>query len=97
MRMAYIVVLALLLAGCDFVGGGETVLQGNGNLVVGDELVDRIAASLADFETTPEIGDDDLESIFTIIRQQALEGDLDAALVMLKLAGIQRQPEEPEE
>ena len=97
MRIVPCAFLIALLAGCDFIGGGETVVRGNDNVVVRDALIDRIAAQLASFETTPEVTDDDLQAMFTTIRQRALDGDLEASLVMLKLAGIQRQPEEPAE
>lgn len=85
------------LAGCDFIGGGETVVSGEGNIVVTDEVVDRVAAQLADFPTTPTVTDEDLQTLFTSIRQSALDGDLKASLVMLKIAAIQRTPEDTDE
>ena len=86
----------LLLTGCDFIGGGETVISGDDNLVVDDAVVDRVAARLARLESTPEVTDDDLGAIFATIRRRAVDGDLDASLVLLKIAAIQRQPADSE-
>ena len=96
--MRYVIFLTLtLLTGCDFIGGGDTVVRGNDNIVVTDEVVDRVAAQLAKFESTPVISDDDLKAMFASIRQSALDGDLEASLVMLKIAAIQREPEDSDE
>jgi hypothetical protein len=88
--------LALLLTGCGNIGGGETIVQGNDNLMVLDEAIDRVAAALAGFEATPDVTDADLQAIYAKIHEKALEGDLDAVLVLLKVAAIQRAPPEAE-
>ena len=97
MRISIGLLLVVLLVGCDFIGGGEIVVSGEGNVVVTDDVVDRVAAQLADFPTTPTVTDDDLQTMYATIRQSALDGDLKASLVMLKIAAIQRMPEDPEE
>ena len=97
MRKLMVLFIVTLLAACDFIGGGETVVRGNNNLVTADHVIDRVAAHLAGYDTTPAVTDDELQAMFTTIRQAALEGDLRASLVVLKVASIQRQPEEPDE
>ena len=93
------VVLALMvtLAGCEFIGGGDTVVTGHNNVVVAEGVVDRVAVALAGFEATPLVTDEVLQRLYEQIREQALAGDMDATLVVLKVAAIQRMPEESEE
>ena len=95
---AVIVIAAVtLLTGCEFIGGGDTVVSGNDNIVVRDDVVDRVASYLARMEVTPAVTDDEIVSIYTTIRDGALKGDLRASLVILKVAGLQRQPAEEED
>jgi len=94
---AAVVTVVVALAGCDFVGGGDTVVKGHDNVVVTDGVVDRVAVALADFEATPRVTDEDLQALYEQIRGAALAGDMDATLVVLKVATIQRRPAEPEE
>ena len=96
-KMFLILFLVFLMSGCDFIGGGDTIVKGNDNLLVEDEIVDRVAAALAQYETTPKVTDEELRVLYEVIRENALAGDLRASLVMLKVAGIQRAPEEEEE
>lgn len=60
-------------------------------------MVDRVAVALADFEATPQVTDEELQALYENIREAALAGDMDATLVVLKVATIQRRPVEPEE
>jgi hypothetical protein len=85
------------LAGCDSIGGGDIVVKGHDNVVVADGVVDRVAVALADFEATPQVTDEELQALYENIREAALAGDMDATLVVLKVATIQRRPVEPEE
>jgi hypothetical protein len=85
---------AMLLLGCDFIGGGDTVFQGDDNVVVRDPTRDRLAQLFSRFETVPQVSDEDLERMFGLVRSKAFEGDLDSMLVMLRLAEFQREPEE---
>jgi len=84
----------MLLLGCDFIGGGDTVFQGDDNVVVRDPTRDRLAQLFSRFETVPQVSDEDLETMFGLLRAKAFEGDLDSMLVMLRLAEFQREPEE---
>ena len=84
--------VAITLGGCDFIGGGDTIVRGDDNVVVRDPSRELVARELAQFETVPKVSDADLQQMFAVIRQQALGGDLDATLVMLRVASIQRQP-----
>lgn len=94
MRYLFVCSLPLLLAGCDFIGGGDTIVKGNGNVVAKDEMADRVARALARFEATPEVTDEDIQALYGVIRAQAMAGELDAALVVLKVAQRQREPDE---
>ena len=84
--------LTLVLSGCGNISGSETIVKGNDNLLVQDQTIDRVAAALAEFKSTPEVTDADIAAVYEEVRRDALEGDLDAALVMLKVAAIQRAP-----
>jgi signal recognition particle GTPase len=92
-----VLTLAVALAGCDSIGGGDIVVKGHDNVVVARGAVDRVAVELADFESTPRVTDEDIQALYEQIREAALAGDMDAMLVMLKVATIQRRPVEPEE
>jgi hypothetical protein len=96
MRISIGLLFVVFLVGCDFIGGGETVVSGEGNIVVTDNVVDRVAAQLAEFPTTATVTDEDLQTIYASVRRSALDGDLKASLVMLKIAAIQRTPEDEE-
>jgi hypothetical protein len=82
------------VSGCDFIGGAETLVRGNHNVLTGDGNSDAVAKILSELVTTPEIGDTELLEILGIMRTRAAEGDMDAALVVLRLAAIQRHPQE---
>jgi len=86
--------LSLALTGCGNIGGGEIVVTGEDNVIVQDQAIDRIAAALASFDTTPAVTDADIAAVYAEIHQNALAGDLDAGLVLLKVAAIQRTPSE---
>ncbi len=94
MRTVQLGLITVMLSACDFIGGGDTIVRGHDNVVVRDPSRELVARELAQFETVPEVSDADLKQIYSVIRRRALEGDLDATLVMLRLASIQRQPAE---
>ena len=96
MRLLMTVLLATLLAGCDFIGGAETLVRGSHNFVGEDGSAGSVAFALARLEGTPVVTDEELAEIYAVIREQALAGDLSSAQVLLQLAAIQRTPE-PEE
>ncbi len=89
--------LVAVLAGCDSIGGGDIIVKGHDNVVMARGAVDRVAVALADFESTPRVTDEDLQALYERVREAALAGDMDATLVILKVAAIQRTPAEPEE
>ena len=91
-RRLSIAVLILTLTGCDFIGGADTLIRGSNNIIATDPSADVVALALAGFESVPEVTDADLIAIYSVIRTQALEGNLQAAQVMLRLAAIQREP-----
>jgi hypothetical protein len=95
--LTVVLTFAATLAGCDSIGGGDIVVKGHDNAVVAGGAVDRVAVALADFESTPQVTDEDLQALYEKIREAALAGDMDAMLVVLKVATIQRRPVEPEE
>ncbi len=94
MRTLIVCLSVMLLLGCDFIGGGDTVIRGDDNVVVTDASRDRLAQLFSRFESVPRVSDEDLERLFGLVRDKAFEGDLDSMLVMLRLAEFQRRPEE---
>ena len=86
-RLVPILLLAAL--GC----GGETVISGlgNSNNLIGFDVLGRVADELAESPAIPAVSDDDLRAAFSAIRENALKGDPDAALVLLLVAGEQRE------
>ena len=97
MRYAALGLIVVMSSGCDFIGGGDTVIRGENNVVMEDASRELVARELAQFESVPQVSDADLQQLYAVIRRQALEGNLDATLVMLRLASIQRQPAEDAE
>jgi hypothetical protein len=85
----WILLAAAGTAGC----GAETLITGLGNSsnVIGANTVDLVALELARQPAIPAVGDDDLRAVFGAIRARALEGDGEAALVLLRLAAHQRE------
>ncbi len=97
MRTVILCLAATMLLGCDFIGGGDTVVRGDDNVVVRDASRDRLAQLFSRFESVPRVSDEDLERLFGLVRDQAFEGDLDSMLVVLRLAEFQRRPKEEDE
>ena len=91
--MASIALLcAALSAGCGF-GAGDAVFSGVGNS--GNHLyansVNALAQELAKSDVVPAITDDSLKRIFVTLARRAEEGDVDAALVIFRVAASQRE------
>jgi hypothetical protein len=93
--LALIAVVGILVLGIvciPFVGGGSLIRgMGNGaNRIylggIGNEVAEAIAASSA----VSEVADDDLRAAYLSIRQRALSGEIDAAMVLFRVAEIQR-------
>ena len=89
--------IILALPGCT--GGGETVISGlgNSNNYIGkDDEIRMLANALAKQAMVPAVTDEDIMTIYGKVRDKALEGDFQAAVVMLRLAAHQRAPKEDE-
>jgi hypothetical protein len=56
--------------------------------------VDDVVRALVQHSATPEVSDDDLMRSYQAIRSHALEGELQASLVLLQLAAQQREADE---
>ena len=93
----FVLALVVTVAGCEFIGGADTVVTGHNNVVAADGVNDQVAKALAGFEATPLVTDEVLQRLYEQIRERALAGDMDATLVVLKVAALQRWPEESEE
>jgi hypothetical protein len=94
--LAALAALGLAAPGCT--GGGETVFNGigNGGNIIGTDALERVAQELAEEPAIPAVTDDDLRAAFAAIREHALSGDPDAALVLLRVAARQREDAEEE-
>jgi hypothetical protein len=97
-RMRYLLagMILMVLGGCDFIGGADTLVRGSNNIIARDADSDVVAKALAEFEVVPAVTDEELVTIYQTIREAALDGDLKAIQVMLRLAAIQRAPVEEE-
>jgi len=95
-RLGRIVPILLLVA--TLACGGENVVAGFGNQgnTFGGEEIARVAEELAKAPTTPAVSDDDLRAVYSAIRENALQGDPKAALVLLLVADKQREKTEAE-
>ncbi len=90
-------VLIMLLSSCT--GGGDTVVSGignSGNHFGMDAPEKMLAQAFSEAGIVPMVSDDDLLAAYEHIRQQALEGDIESALVLYHLAAKQRAPKEEE-
>lgn len=62
-----------------------------GNRVYADPTRDELAELLVSTRSAPAVSDDTLREIHDAIRRRASAGDLDAALVVLQVAALQRE------
>ncbi len=82
----------LMQLGCGG-GAGEAAFVGignSGNHIGTDDLLDEVAAALFALETTPDVTDQVLREIYASVLHRAREGDPDAALIVLRVAEMQR-------
>ena len=90
-RLAVGALACLGIFGC--AGGGETVISGLGNSsnVIGSaSLLELVAKELAIQQSTPTVSDEELGQAYAAIRTRALDGEPEAALVLLRVAAYQR-------
>jgi hypothetical protein len=74
-------------------GGDGSVIRGignSGNRIGIDPVTDQLAAAIADHPGTALVTDDILAETFEAIRDRAVKGDIEAALVLFKVADRQR-------
>jgi len=97
-RIGRCVVSAVLLCACSAAGctgGGESVVSGIGNsgnrIQLDDKLWAKLAEEFSSSEATPRVTDEEVREIFATIRGRALQGDFEAALIVLRIAEAQRQ------
>jgi len=100
-RPAIIVLFTLPLFALSCGGGaGENSIVGIGNsgnvVSEADQVARGVARALAELESTPAVSDDAIGEIFDAILTRARDGNSEAALIMLRLAQQQREPEEEE-
>ena len=94
MRQLPLMTLLMVLAGCDFIGGADTLVRGSHNFIARDDAPEMVARDLAALDTVPEVTDEDLAAIYGMIRERALAGELDAVRVLARLAALQRSEED---
>ena len=73
--------------------GGESLIRGmgnGGNKIYLDPVTDEVASAIALSEATPLVTDDVLLATYGAIKDRAEAGDLTAALVVFRVAEIQR-------
>ena len=71
----------------------HSLIKGIGNSsnrIYVDPVTDELAAVLAGHPTTATITDEELRKTFNAIRERAHQGDLKAALVLFRVAAMQR-------
>jgi len=75
-----------------FVGGGSLIrgMGNSANRIYTNELPDEVAEAIAAAPAVPRVTDDELRATYLAIRDRATAGDLDAALVVFRIARIQR-------
>lgn len=93
-ELPFLALLMVVLAGCDFIGGAETLVRGSHNVIARDDAPELVARDLAALDAVPEVTDEDLLAIYGTIRERAMAGDLDAVRVLARLAALQRSDEE---
>jgi hypothetical protein len=94
MRQLPVLALLIVLGGCDFIGGAETLVRGSHNFIGKDDAAELVARDLSQLEAVPAVTDTDLVAIYEKIRERALAGELDAVRVLARLAALQRSGEE---
>ena len=78
---------------CITFAGGDSLIQGIGNSsnrIYANGIADEVAEAIAASSVVPEVPDDELRATYLAIRDRARSGDLEAAMVVLRVAEIQR-------
>jgi hypothetical protein len=74
-------------------GSAVSGFGNGGNRVYADPTRDELAELLVSTRSAPEVSDDALRRIHEAISRRAEAGELDAALVVLQVAALQRDDE----
>ena len=93
--LAIIGIVGILVLGvvCIPFAGGDSLIQGMGNSanrIYGNGIADEVAEAIAESSVVAEITDDELRATYLAIRDRAGSGDLAAAMVVFRVAQIQR-------
>lgn len=94
MHLLPLLALLMVLAGCDFIGGADTLVRGSHNIIAKDDAAELVARDLAALEAVPQVTDQELVAIYGTIRERAMAGELDAVRVLARLAALQRSAAE---
>ena len=91
-------ILVLAIVCVPFVGG-ESMIRGmgnGGNTIYTNGLADEVAELIVRSSAVPLITDDELRSTYLAIRDRAGGGDVNAAMVVFRVAEIQRAARDAE-
>ena len=79
--------------------GGESLIKGignSGNHFHFDPISNKLPALIAESKNAPTITDEQLAETFEAVLARARQGDLEAAIVVFKVAEIQQQKNQHE-
>lgn len=103
--MSYRAAIGLLIGGGLFIwlaiftvsmatsGSAVSGFGNGGNRVYADPTRDELAELLVSTKSAPDVSDESLRAIHEAISRSAAAGELDAALVVLQVAALQRERE----
>jgi len=89
-------ILVVAIVCIPFVGGDSLIRgMGNGaNHIYSNRIADEEAEAIATSSVVPEITDAELRATYLAIKDRAGSGDLEAAMVVFRVAQIQRGDED---
>jgi hypothetical protein len=90
---AFFVWVAMFTVAMATSGSAVSGFGNGGNRVYADPTRDELAELLVSTRSAPEVSDDALRRIHEAISRRAEAGELDAALVVLQVAALQRGDE----
>ena len=88
---AFFVWIAMFTVAMATSGSAVSGFGNGGNRVYADPTRDELAELLVSTQAAPTVGDETLREIHEAIRRRAAAGELDAALVVLQVAALQRE------
>lgn len=89
--IAVVGILALGILCLPFVGG-DSLIRGvaNGGRIYFGGISDQLAEAIGASPAVSDVSDDDLQAAFLAVRQRALSGEVEAAMVLFRVAEVQR-------